>query len=957
MDQLLDDQNCTEQEQDEESLQCENYRLKIVLSKQAISSFVNKKSPSSSPVGSEFGTATEGGTRRERSFKLPKIELKTFNGDLREWLQFWSQFEKIDKDDSLHPSDKFQYLIQAMEIGTEAREMVTTFPATGDNYPKAVQSLKDRYGNESLLLQVYMKELLKLVIHNATQKEALLLSKMYLKLESHLQALTTLHLETADPSSWLYPLVESSLPEEILRAWQRSPLSKRSKDDKTSAQQSPLDNLREFLKEEVENEQKIALAQSGFDSKGTSGRHKKSVHSRSKPHSTRENVPTASALFTGGKSLCIFCDKSHESGKCGRAQSMTLQEKTQLVRDKNGCLACLKRNHWVKSCKKFVKCPLCDKKHEILMCPELPKHKNKEKTTSEVRPTKDETQQSAAYFAGSSIVYLGTFRTVIVNGNRKLEVRALLDSGAQRSYLSSRTARKLNLRPIGEEKICHSLFGGVNTSVKSLKSYNVKSLQPKGGYTHLNVLETETICGNIPKLPAGPWIKILRERNISVSDLNTKDDQQIDLMIGADYYAQLMTGRIVKLTPGLTALETTFGWVVMGSSEENGRKVNSNLAMNVINMFVAEDSSPEQLWSLETIGIRDPADHKTRVERERATQEHFSKTVSRSEDGRYIVRLPWIGNSMEIPDNKKVAKARLNSATSKLLQNNKLENYNAIFLEWTKEGIIKEVSPLTSDPSATHYLPHRPVFKESKTTPVRPVFDASCKVGRNPSLNDCLEKGPNLIELIPAILLRFRERRLGVISDIRKAFQMIEIHEDDQDFLRFLWWEDSAQEKEKIYKHCRVVFGVNCSPYLLGAVLEHHLNTFTGQTQFIAQKVLKSMYVDNCVTSVDNYEEYEQFKSISTKMLAEAKMDLREWEHTSMEISSSTTPDQDLTSVLGYKWDKSLDSIRCDFDNKKTELPRIISKRVILSKVQQVFDPLGFFSPAMIKSKLLLQKA
>ncbi len=40
---------------------------------------------------------------------------------------------------------------------------------------------------------------------------------------------------------------------------------------------------------------------------------------------------------------------------------------------------------------------------------------------------------------------------------------------------------------------------------------------------------------------------------------------------------------------------------------------------------------------------------------------------------------------------------------------------------------------------------------KSTTTPVRPVFDASFKHGRNTSFNECLCNGPNLIELIPTM--------------------------------------------------------------------------------------------------------------------------------------------------------------------------------------------------------------
>lgn len=67
------------------------------------------------------------------------------------------------------------------------------------------------------------------------------------------------------------------------------------------------------------------------------------------------------------------------------------------------------------------------------------------------------------------------------------------------------------------------------------------------------------------------------------------------------------------------------------------------------------------------------------------------------------------------------------------------------------------------------YQPQRHVIKENNTPLIRPVFDVSTKEFPHPALNKCLEKRLNLIEHIPSILLRFREGKIGVISEIRKA--------------------------------------------------------------------------------------------------------------------------------------------------------------------------------------------
>jgi len=47
---------------------------------------------------------------------------------------------------------------------------------------------------------------------------------------------------------------------------------------------------------------------------------------------------------------------------------------------------------------------------------------------------------------------------------------------------------------------------------------------------------------------------------------------------------------------------------------------------------------------------------------------------------------------------------------------------------------------------------------------LRPVFDASCKTGRVPSLKKVLEKRPNMLELLPTVLFRFRENRIGLVA-------------------------------------------------------------------------------------------------------------------------------------------------------------------------------------------------
>ncbi|XP_052749322.1 uncharacterized protein LOC128200300 [Galleria mellonella] len=249
-----------------------------------------------------------------------------------------------------------------------------------------------------------------------------------------------------------------------------------------------------------------------------------------------------------------------------------------------------------------------------------------------------------------------------------------------------------------------------------------------------------------------------------------------------------------------------------------------------------------------------------------------------------------------------------------------------------------------------HYLPHHAVVKESSlTTKIRPVFDASATTKEGVSLNSCLEKGSNLIELIPKLLIQFRKGKIGIIADIKKAFLQISIHPNDRKFLKFLWWDNpsSSDRKLKVFRHRRVVFGVKTSPYLLSATILYHLEKYVGDT---ASQLRKSFYVDNCVVSVNNESEMKKFMNEALHIMNEGKFELRCW------VTGPTLDkNQADTSVLGVTWDAQNDELYCKVPFFKQVTDKL-TKRTLLSMAQSIFDPIGFLCPTTLIPKLLIQK-
>ena len=242
----------------------------------------------------------------------------------------------------------------------------------------------------------------------------------------------------------------------------------------------------------------------------------------------------------------------------------------------------------------------------------------------------------------------------------------------------------------------------------------------------------------------------------------------------------------------------------------------------------------------------------------------------------------------------------------KLEKDGLVEEYGGVFENWLSEGIIELVPEEELDDEG-HCLPHRHVVKPGSTTQVRPVFDASACPKDHPSLNNCLEKGLNIIELIPTINSRFRKRKIGVIADIKGAFLHVIVAPKNRNYLRFLWYYKGAL---RVFRHKRVVFGVSCSPFLLMAVIELLLDmTEKGDLKTsipinpITFKLLRGyFYCNNLCTSVDTMEEVDELITQATAIFAAAKFELRGWEYTYDDLPEES-------KILGMKWNKHIDCL------------------------------------------------
>ncbi|UYV74052.1 hypothetical protein LAZ67_11001974, partial [Cordylochernes scorpioides] len=573
------------------------------------------------------------------NYRLPKLEFKNFGGEPREWTTFWSQFSTINRDPQMPPETKFQYLFQATAENSEAREAVESFPPSADNYPKVIEYIKSRFGEDEMLVEIYVRDLLQNVHQNVRAEGKMSVVKLYDRLETQLRALETLGVARDKFAAMLYPLVESALPEDTLRVWERSQytVSGRGVQDK-------LTQLMTFLKTEVKGESRVNMAKAAFkiDNNQDAKDDRSNRKSLSKKN-TGSKMPTATDLAntTHMRNNCIFCGNGHPSQECYSGQRMHLPEKKDKAKGKNVCFWYLLPGHGFKKCRIKPRCPVCGGKHYPIMCPNLEAQKTSHLQKAELKVSRESPatkQETANQFTSTTLnnatvggVYLQTLIVKISGPKGKHNVRVLLDCGSQRSYISKRMVDALGLKRVQQVTLTHNLFGGGEIRQKKHNVYKVNVSSLNNEYMDdIKFLDQEVICGHISQVQDHTILNELKARGINLTDICQGEEISIHMLIGSDLLSSILTGRMQILQNGVVATETKLGWTVMGPAI--GKDMEDSCL--IVTSFHVNSFDGQDLWKLDVLGIMDAAETKSRKDLIEASNTHFKETVKRDESGR-----------------------------------------------------------------------------------------------------------------------------------------------------------------------------------------------------------------------------------------------------------------------------------------------------------------------------------
>ena len=271
---------------------------------------------------------------------------------------------------------------------------------------------------------------------------------------------------------------------------------------------------------------------------------------------SNNNNPTSSSLVTNSNQAvnCVYCGEVHYSAVCKKVVSV--KERKEILKRLGRCYNCLKPNHRVRDCESRRNCRYCHHKHHQSLCESRTADKGDDHTGEQETPTQDMTVNTSNSVKGQHLVLLQTARAEATNeGNNKTEnVRILFDNGSQRSYITDSLKEKLGLSPIKKEKLNLNTFG--DSKFKTQRCDVVRVYLRKPGNEKVfcvDALSFPTICSALPSS-----VKLGSHSSITSLELadhcGSTGQNQIDILVGSDFYWSLVTGEIVRTDKGLVAV-------------------------------------------------------------------------------------------------------------------------------------------------------------------------------------------------------------------------------------------------------------------------------------------------------------------------------------------------------------------------------------------------------------------
>lgn len=720
--------------------------------------------------------------------------------------------------------------------------------------------------------------------------------------------------------------------------------------------------------------------------------------------------------------------------QCKKFNDMTSRQRAETLEKFGGCARCTAWGHKkadcylnMVDCSELVNGSRCHKDHSRLVCNSgvaycLAARSSGESSFADI----DELQATLHY-------------TQDIPVNKGENARVLWDDGSNRVLVNNDFAKENNLKS-RDATVTMKVVGDVKKMEVKIYELDLGDMYGKQhhvwGYGIDNIIdpdepvELSQVRSLFPHVPDQAFSSLPKKR--------------IDLLIGLNYNSLHPNGGTGVDTVGnLKALRSRFGcgWVIGGCHKDlktsplkfSSQAASARIARvsivpevsfteldfseqicseyqptvfppcsgfeetaNIAKVSVDPVLTPE-FWETDGMGVLPPRKcSKCRqcAERGDCSESHYLLTLKEEaelklitdnttiRDGEVYVEYPFIKDPSCLPNNRGVAVKVADRLWTSLKKDGLLEPYHEEMRKYIERGTFVKLSKeeLSSYEGPQQYITHHGVLKDSVTTPLRVVTNSSFN-NHGHSLNSCLPKGPNSLNDMNQITLRFRCHEEAFLYDLSKAYNTMRTGIVEKHLRRFVW-RFSEEEDWQDYGIDRVHFGDISAACFLEVSKKKVANLGRDIDNMAVEKIIQDTYVDDGVTGgkaedvrrmVGSRDADGNYTGTISQILAKGNFKVKEF----VVLGDQDQADENLlgNTVFGYDLDPKKCTLSVKFAmnlSRKKRNVRIkpnltladvdslkdikMTKRLLLGVTNSFGDFLGMASPFTIKMKLNMKK-
>ena len=858
-----------------------------------------------------------------------KIELEKFDGNALRWFMWVDLFKSLVHDAGSSVAEKMAIL--RSKLDGDCADVVYGLGGGEDAYKEALRRLKAEYGRRDVMRAAHIGAISRLEPGKGPSG----LKHYAEKVRNHLFDLKRIG-EDVDPD--LIERITSKLAVQDRVAWNEV---KRGLADKLD-----LDYFGRWLCD------RASSYLNAFDLADEQGKKSAGLSSSSKSNKTivRTNHTSASSGPNPSKRSCPSCSESHHLRDCSSFKSLSIGRRIEFLTGKGICFYCLYKGHMVRQCRQAKVCGKggCTLRHHELLHEDSP----------------PPTVVSSHHSSGSSNptrVAFGTLSVEVLDSKgQPVIANILFDECSDGTLVREGFVNRLGLTGAADPLVIKGVTGARSNHSSQCIELQIKTAD--GSYVKIEAKSVKKVCDPVPTVQ---WSSVKKNwkhlADLPLADMNGR----VDILLGLAYgVLMLPSDKRVGRDDEPFAIKNRFGWVGRGAVNNSSRttEVRTHLTM-----LAFEDRLDEQLRRLcdtENFGCERPEEMKLAPD-----DEFANRTVeegTKQSDGGYEVALPWRIGEPAIPSNKKLAEFRFQSLLKRFEKDPEFESdYRQAMAKYFEKGYAHIVAdPAELAHPEQGFLPHFGVRKRhGDNKKIRIVFDSAAKF-EGKCLNDCLLTGPPLQNLLPHVLIRFREGAVAFSADIEAMFSRIRLTPRDARYHRFLWQDDN--KKTVVCQMDRLTFGDGSSPFVALKTIRRVAADHGAGKEDAVRTIHRNLYVDDYLDSAKSVEEAVKRATDVRDILAAGDFPLVGWKANCDEFLRVVDPsstsrsaeehslgeDEMATRVLGVNWLPASDVFVFRFCFADFSFTR----RWMASLTAGMFDPLGLLSPVIVKAKIRLRE-